>query len=386
MNRPPGSQRWSFALIAFSSLAVFVFSGCPSYRNTTENRGDSSTTTGPGNTSTSKGPERPVKRLKATPIAEGLDNPVKMAVAPDGTIFFTELLSGNVRVIENGKVRAAPIKSFKVVTEGETGLLGIAVDPDFQEDPFIYVYLTQEIGGQIENRVVRFRYENGGAGETEVLLGGIPAARIHNGGEINFGPDKRLYIGTGDATNQPSAQSRRALSGKVLRIDRDGGIPDDNPFEGSPVYSIGHRNVFGLAFHPGNDDLYITENGPDRNDEINRIKRGANYGWPEAIGPSNDDRFVDPLQTFTPNIAPTGATFVRGTEIYGSGYENNLIFGDYLKGTLHRLELSKDGSRIIRDSALLSEDSIFDVAQSPKGQIYFVSSGKISRLDPIFEE
>lgn len=184
-------------------------------------------------------------------VAEGLEAPWALAVAPDGRLFVTER-PGRIRVIAEGKLMPEPLLSFSspFVSEGEGGLLGIAVDPDFAHNGYLYVYHTYRAGEEVKNRVLRLVVRKSRAVVDRVLLDGIPGNVHHNGGRIHIGPDGCLYITTGDALHPELAQDLTSLAGKILRIHRDGSIPEDNPFPGSPVYSWGHRNPQGLAWHP----------------------------------------------------------------------------------------------------------------------------------------
>lgn len=288
-------------------------------------------------------------------IVDEVDFPVAICYL-DKDILFTEK-NGAVRVIENGRLLKKPMKKFNVTTGFERGLLGIAC-----RDRRVYVYYTYTDGVKTFNRVVSFPPER-------VILDKIPGAIIHNGGILSFGPDGKLYISTGDARDEESAQDIKSLSGKILRINPDGTIPEDNPFKGSPVWSLGHRNIFGMAFdEKGN--LYITENGTSRDDEINLIKRGKNYGWPVVLGMSNDSRFEDPIKTYTPNIAPTNATF----------YKDWFVFGTWNTGELIGLKV-KDG-KFITETVLYKHGSgITDVKLFPGGYLYFISTDGIYKAN-----
>jgi len=285
-------------------------------------------------------------------IVDEVDFPVAICYL-DKDILFTEK-NGAVRVIEDGRLLKKPMKKFNVTAGFERGLLGIAC-----RDRRVYVYYTYTDGLKTFNRVVSFPPER-------VILDKIPGAIIHNGGILSFGPDGKLYISTGDASDEESVQDIKNLSGKILRINPDGTIPEDNPFKGSPVWSLGHRNIFGMAFdEKGN--LYITENGTSRDDEINLIKRGKNYGWPVVLGMGNDRRFEDPIKTYTPNIAPTNATF----------YRDWFIFGTWNTGELIGLKV-KDG-KFIKETVLYKHGrGITDVKLFPDGYLYFISTDGIT--------
>ena len=289
-------------------------------------------------------------------IVDEVDFPVAICYLDKKDILFTEK-NGAVRVIENGRLLKKPMKKFNVTTGFERGLLGIAC-----RDRRVYVYYTYTDGFKHFNRVVSFPPER-------VILDNIPGAIIHNGGILSFGPDGKLYISTGDARDEESAQDIKSLSGKILRINPDGTIPEDNPFKGSPVWSLGHRNIFGMAFdEKGN--LYITENGTSRDDEINLIKRGKNYGWPVVLGMSNDSRFEDPIKTYTPNIAPTNATF----------YKDWFVFGTWNTGELIGLKV-KDGKFITETVLYKHGKGITDVKLFPGGYLYFISTDGIYKAN-----
>ena len=280
--------------------------------------------------------------------------PIALCYYDKDTILFTEK-AGDVRVIKAGRLQKEPLKRFNVTTGFERGLLGIAC-----KNEKVYLYYTYTSGLKTYNRVVSFPPE-------KVILDKIPAAVIHNGGILTFGPDGKLYISTGDARDEESAQDIKSLAGKVLRINPDGSIPSDNPFKGSPVWSIGHRNIFGMAFDE-RGDLYITENGTYRDDEINIIEKGKNYGWPETLGFSNDKRFNNPVKTYTPNIAPTNATF----------YKDWFVFGSWNTREIIGLRIKEE--RVLDEKVLYKhKDGITDVKFFPDGYIYFSAKDGIYR-------
>ena len=289
-------------------------------------------------------------------VVSNLNFPDAMATAPDGRIFVTELVTGKIRVVTPKatlpwQLQALPFATLPVVTGNEKGLLGIAVHPNFSQNGFVYVFYTA--AGPV-NRVVRFTATTSG-GDTvatnatpEIIFNNIPAADYHNGGIIQFGPDGMLYIFAGENGVMADAQSLSSLRGKILRINPNGGIPSDNPYNTlqtpfSAIYSFGHRNSFGLTFHPHTNDLWQTENGPDVNDQINRIIAGKNYGWPICSGICTNPLYIDPIITFTPPIAPTGIVAFREDSVYPAQYHNNLLFADFNVGQLHRIVLGGVG-------------------------------------------
>jgi glucose/arabinose dehydrogenase len=251
-------------------------------------------------------------------VASRLEAPWGLAFLPDGSALVSERDSGRILQVAPGtgprQVGTVP----GVAAGGEGGLLGLAVSPDYEQDRLVYAYFS----APGDNRIVRFRLDGG---QVEVLLNGIPRAGIHNGGRIAFGPDGMLYAGTGDAGERSNAQDPGSLGGKILRLRPDGGVPDDNPDPGSPVWSLGHRNVQGLAWD-GQGRLFATEFGQNRVDEINLIERGGNYGWPEVEGTGGGERFRDPLVTWpTSEASPSGAA-IAGDTLYAAALRGERLW------------------------------------------------------------
>jgi len=244
-------------------------------------------------------------------IAENLEIPWEIVHLPDGRILVTER-PGRVRILDEGEI--ATIHS--VEHAGEGGLLGMALSPTFEEDSYLYLYYTYRAGGSFLNRVARYSFEEDGLGEEEVVIEGIPGGRIHNGGRIKFGPDEMLYISTGDAAEPELAQDVDSLAGKVLRIHPDGTIPEDNPFDGSPVYAYGIRNPQGLAWHPVTEELYASGHGPSSRDMISRIIPGSNYGWPEITCDEENEDFESAVVCYTEfTLAPSGMDFYQHEDV-----------------------------------------------------------------------
>ena len=339
--------------------------------------GTSSSTPPPGDTPT---PQAVPPRVEV--VATGLEAPWELAFAPDGRIFLTER-PGRLRVIEGGRLRPEPLLELDVAETAEAGLLGLALDPAFAENGFLYLYYTYaDDRGRLRNRVSRFRERDGAVGEEQVLLEDIPGAGIHDGGRIAFGPDGRLYVTTGDATAPALAQDRGSLAGKVLRLNADGTVPQDNPFPGSPVYSYGHRNPQGLAWHPDSGELYATEHGPAAHDEVNRIRPGENYGWPEVHGIARDPRFVDPVaESGNTTWAPSGATF--STSDAFPQWRGSLLFAGLRGEALFRLEVTPGGEVVAGPEWLLFREfgRLRTVVQAPDGTLYLLTSNR-SRGQP----
>jgi glucose/arabinose dehydrogenase len=321
---------------------------------------------------------------QVTIYAHGLEIPWAMAFAPDGRAFVTER-PGRVRVIRNGRLDPKPVAVLPVAHVGEGGLLGLALDPEFPRRPFVYVYYTyQEMG--LRNRVERLREEDGRLIRDRVMLDGIPGAFVHDGGRIAFGPDGMLYIGTGDARNMDLAQNRQSLAGKILRITPDGQIPGDNPIASSPVYSLGHRNVQGLAWHPETKRLYATEHGPSGErgccqDEVNVIRPGSNYGWPEVTGDehSRDAPYITPLaHSGRETWAPSGAAFISS-----GPWRGRFLFATLRDRHLRMLVLSQDGVGVVRQERLVEGFGLLrDVVEGPDGTLYVLTNNQDGRGSP----
>ena len=260
-------------------------------------------------------------------------------------MIFTER-RGKVSVFDFENKETMVIADIPVTEISESGLAGVAVDPEFIENSFIYLYYTYD-DGNVYNRVSRFNFVSGGLKDEFILLDKIPAARFHDGGRIKFGPDGKLYITTGDAVIPSSAQDINSLSGKILRMNKDGTIPEDNPF-GNYVYSYGHRNPQGIAWHPLSGGLYSSEHGPTRNDEINIIVKGQNYGWPTECDEASG--FTNAIRCYTEfTLAPAGIAFYKN-DLYVAGLRGKqirrIIFDDDYRTILSEEELFIDLGRI----------------------------------------
>jgi glucose/arabinose dehydrogenase len=258
-------------------------------------------------------------------LATGLQVPWAVAFLPGGDALVTERDSGDLlRVTPQGKVTEAG-KVPGVRPEGEGGLMGVAVSPSFDRDRYVYLYFTADD----DNRVVRFRYDDR-VGELQPIVTGIPKAGNHNGGRIAFGPDGMLYVATGEIYRTELAQDRDSLGGKILRVTPDGKPAQGNPY-GTRIWSYGHRNVQGLAWDESRR-LFATEFGQDRFDEINRIERGANYGWPRVEGVGGQRQYTDPLLTWsTAEASPSGLGYAGGS-LWAAGLRGERLWQVPLDG------------------------------------------------------
>ena len=304
-------------------------------------------------------------------VAQNLEVPWAIDIAKDGRIFFTERM-GRIRIIDTqGNLIDEPAANIRVEQTAEGGLLGLALHPNFTENHLLYVYHTYTNKSKLFNKVLMLTEKKNKIIESKVIIDSIPGAQVHDGGRIKFGPDGKLYISTGDATIPELAQNTKSLAGKILRLNSNGTIPDDNPFPGSPVYSYGHRNVQGIAWHFKTKQLYATEHGPSGNDEINIIKAGSNYGWPieECKG---SGKFEESKFCFNPAIAPTGVTIPANDKL---GYKNDLIFTTLKGSHLRDIDLkSRTQSNI-----LVGYGRLRDVIEAPDGSLFILTSNKDGR-------
>lgn len=313
-------------------------------------------------------------------LATGLEVPWSLDFAPDGRMFVTER-PGRIRVIQNGKLLAKPLITFAspFVSVGEGGLLGLAVDPNFRRNHFLYVYYSYQTNRGIRNRLVRLVEKNNRAALNKILLSNIPGDSVHDAGRLKIGPDGHLYITTGDAGQSDLAQSRKSLAGKILRIRLDGSIPRDNPFPGSAVYTLGHRDPQGLAWDPRTGLLYSSEHGEIAHDEINLIRKGANYGWPLIEGNQRRKSFTPPLiQSGNQTWAPAGMTFVtRGP------WRGQLLVANLRGSQILRFSISRKNPRSIRlvSSFFKSNGRIRDIVEGPDGSLYVLTSNRDGRGD-----
>ena len=268
-------------------------------------------------------------------LSTGLEVPWDLALTEDGRIFVTER-PGKLKLVEtNGNYQTVATLA-NVASVGESGLTGLALHPDFKTNGFIYLYYTYRDSGNILNRVSRFTFRNNTLSAEQIILDALPGGSIHNGGRLRFGPDKKLWVLTGDAARPALAQDINSLAGKVLRLNDDGSVPADNPVEGSLVYSTGHRNPQGIDFHPLSEEILVSSHGETAYDEINLVKANGNYGWPDIKKCFSDDpRFINPIFcTKEETLAPSGLAFM-GNSIWRFRY--SLIFAGLRGNILQRL-------------------------------------------------
>lgn len=311
-----------------------------------------------------------------------LDFPAAMAFAPDGRLFFNELRTGNVRVVENGQVLPQPFVTLSVKTDCECGVLGLALDPEFNSNRFVYIYHSHPDG---KHRLLRFRDENSVAADQTVLLDDLPLTGVHNAGRIAFGPDGHLYLTIGDHQDPANSQDPTSIGGKLHRFRKDGGVPANNPFgPTNPAFAMGLRNSFGIAFHPSTGTPYVSDNGPECDDRIVRIVPAGNYGWrPNYPCGDTDPGFVQPIVRFQQRIAPTSVAFYSGDRF--PQFHNGLFLADFNQGRLRHFQVDEvDEGRVTSQEIVVDggHGALFDVKQGPDGNIYFSSRDAILRIVP----
>lgn len=334
--------------------------------------------------------EPPGGEFLLQPVLSGLDIPVTMALAPDGRVFYNELLTGNVRIVDiagdgTWQLRQTPFYHVEVGHGTDQGLLGLVLDPNFLTNHYVYLYHVTADGTQ--NRLIRVTEVNGQGTDETTIIEGLGANEIHNGGVLRFGSDGKLYVTIGEWNQPDLAQDISSSGGKILRLNADGSAPGDNPsfFGDARIYAMGLRNSFGMVFHPQTGHLWVTENGPDTDDEVNRIVAGGNYGWPIVTGIANDPSFIDPIVAFTPTIGPTGVTTIPPNSIYPEAYHNNLLFAEVNGGTLHRIVLA--GAQLDHLGAVTVAfngglGGLLDIIQGPGGYLYASGFNAIYRVIP----
>ncbi|MFE6798614.1 PQQ-dependent sugar dehydrogenase [Paenibacillus chitinolyticus] len=335
-------------------------------------------------------------------VASNLETPWAVDFAPDGRIFFTERNSGRIRVVVNGQLKSAPVitlgSPFYYMPKSEGGLLGLALDPDFANNHYMYIYHSYKTSdNKVANRVVRLIESNNTAKIDKVLITNLPGAVYHNGGRLKIGPDKKLYFSDGNYGNKDDTLTY--LGGKIFRLNLDGTIPSDNPFgASSPIYSRGHRNPQGLAWQPGTNRLFESEHGESSKDEINFIQPGAHYGWPQYEGGNQNQPGITPPLLYASGTtwAPSGIAFVTKGPWAGDLLVTNL------KGKqIIRMTVKEQNGKPVIDSGSLNYlyvnkyGRIRDIVEAPDGSLYFVTSNngdkngdgtpdKLVRLAPNF--
>ena len=322
-----------------------------------------------------------------TLVSNGLSNPTAMEFAPDGRLFVC-LQGGQLRVVKNGALLATPFLSLAVDSSGERGLLGIAFDPNFSSNNFVYVYYTNAAASPRHNQVSRFT-ANGDvavAGSELVILtlDNLSGATNHNGGAIHFGPDGKLYVAVGENANSSNSQTLNNRLGKLLRINSDGSIPTDNPFYNTAtglnrvIWSMGLRNPYTFAFQPNSGRMFINDVGESTWEEINDGIAGSNYGWPATEGPTSNPSFRSPLFAYGHAIGATGGCAITGGSFYNpattqfpASYVGKYFFADFCSGWIRLLDPADNTATDFANGI----SNPVDLRVTADGSLYYLARG-----------
>lgn len=365
----PSMRRLLALLTAAAAIAACGDSGDDATETEAQTTPPPATTTEPPAAGREEDGPTGARSLPTGTIARRLDVPWELAFLPDRSALVTER-GGTVRRLDDRlRLQRRPVARIAVDDAGEGGLLGMAIDPSFARNNFVYVYRTTSDG----NEVLRYTYRSGRLRGARTVVDGLKASVVHNGGRLRFGPDDALYVTTGEAGKPKLAQDPESLNGKILRVE--------DPHSGDPrveVVSSGHRNVQGLDWQPRTNKLFATEFGPDAHDELNEIVEGRDYGWPDAQGDEGPTpAFID----YEKVIAPSGATFVKRS---GSRWTGDLLIATLRGEHLRRVTIDRDGDQVTRDDALYRGrfGRLRQVVEGPEGAIYLLTSNTDGRGSP----
>lgn len=345
-------------------LSIVLFSTC------SKNSPDNETDEQAGNT-----------EITAQVLTQQLVFPWEILWGPDSQLWITER-GGKISRVNpaNGQISAL-LTIPDVKAQGEGGLLGMVLHPDFSTAPEVFVAYNYDKNGTYTEKIVKYTFTNNALTNPVVLLDNVPAAGNHNGCRLAISPDRKLFITTGDATIASQAQNLNSLSGKILRINLDGSIPTDNPTTGSPIWSYGHRNAQGLVF--ANNLLYSSEHGNTTDDEVNIIQKGRNFGWPNVEGYCSTgsepgfcttNNVAEPIQAWSPTIAPSGIDYYNNDAI--PQWKNSLLLAVLKDSELLQLKLYTSGDKVEAVNTFYKSTygRLRDVCIAPDGKVYMITS------------
>jgi glucose/arabinose dehydrogenase len=323
-------------------------------------------------------------------VATNLDTPWEIVWGPDDHIWFTEREGRVSRLNPETGDRQVLLTIDEVHEQGESGLLGMALHPNFEQTPWVYLVYNYLSGSSIQERLVRYTFLQESLKSPRVLFDGIEGSSIHNGSRIVIDSLNRLYFTTGDASEASIAQDLNSVNGKILRMNLDGSLPDDNPYQDSYVWTYGHRNPQGLVFSPGGI-LYSSEHGPASDDEVNIIEKGRNYGWPDVMGYCDEAAETDfcsqnnvkePIAAWTPTLAVAGIDFYNHEAI--PEWNNSILMTTLKESELVQLKLSEDGQEVVEENRWFDEwwGRLRDVCIADDGRVFIAVSNRDGRGDP----
>jgi glucose/arabinose dehydrogenase len=327
-------------------------------------------------------PDRLPDGAVAEPFVPGAAEPAAFAFAPDGSLFYNELKTGKIRIVRDGALLPNPF--YQLLVDDQAGLIGLALDPDFADNHYVYVrYTSPPRDGQnadSRDQIVRLTDTQDKGTDLKVILRDLPT--VAGQGAIGFGADGKLYVSVADDEKGTYAQDLSSLAGKILRINSDGSTPTDNPFVGQSgkqgsVWTSGLRDVRSLAAHPVGHQLLATSSGQGDHDALELITRGGNYGWPASSGKKLTG-VIEPLATIKPAIQPTGSTFYLGDQL--SAWKNDWFYCDAGKGQLHRVRLADQSFDRIVSEEVVKQGCTYDVATGPDGALYYSDAHGIYRI------
>lgn len=339
-------------------------------------------------------------QIVARAVATDLVQPAAFTFAPDGRIFYGERVEGWVKILDTATGESTEffrVPDLNGEVTNSRGLLGLALHPDYPTEPYLYLYATREVDGELRTQILRVTDDAGrGRNPTVIFDPGIPVADRHNGGRILFGPDGMLYAVVGEHDVFADSQDLSSPNGKVHRMTPEGRPADGNPFKGSTVYAFGIRNSFGFDFDPETGNLWETDNGPECNDELNLIGAGSNYGWGpsascdaavEPPGETNQDgpEPVLPAFFFGPTLGLSGLAVCDGCGL-GQRNEGAIFFGDFNLNQIHRAILDSDRLEVLEEQVVYTHDThVLSIESGPDGALYYSDPRGIYRLEALLK-